>query len=93
VSRQDAIKIEGAVVEVFNERLYRVEFQNGHRVIAHLAGRADGVVRGAGSVLGGSDERNRPRAPRPTLDVGDKVTVEMSPFDFSRGRICSSDGK
>jgi translation initiation factor IF-1 len=54
------------IVEALSERLCRVEFKNGHRLLAHLAGRR---VKPAG------------------LKAGDKVTVEMSPFDFSRGRI------
>jgi len=79
-------------VEVISERLYRVEFQNGHRILAHWP--RGSVVRGACSLGGGIAERNTEHgtrnthhAARPTLKVGEKVTVEMSPFDFSRGRI------
>jgi translation initiation factor IF-1 len=66
VSRQDAIEIEGTIVEVLREKVFRVEFPNGHRVLAHLPKRHSG---GAGLAPGG------------------KVTVEMSPYDFSKGRI------
>jgi len=53
-------------VEVLREKLFRVEFPNGHRILAHLARRHCGSVR---------------------LEPGAKVTVEMSPYDFSKGRI------
>jgi len=66
VPRKDAIEIEGAIVEALSQRLYRVEFKNGHRFLAHLPGKSAVSV---------------------ALKAGDKVTVEMSPFDFSRGRI------
>jgi translation initiation factor IF-1 len=79
VSREAGIKIEGVVVEVLSERLYRVEFRNGHRLLAHLP-------RGAGCGFRGPDKRNTQQATR-VFQVGDKVTLEMSPFDFSKGRI------
>ena len=71
MSRQDGIEIEGTVVEVLRDRLFRVEFSNGHRVLAHLPKRSSanaGVVAGA------------------------KVTVAMSAYDFSKGRICLQTG-
>jgi translation initiation factor IF-1 len=40
VGRQDAIKVEGTVVEVLPNRTYRVELANGHRVLAFVAGKA-----------------------------------------------------
>ena len=96
MSREDPIKIEGVVVETLSERLYRVEFQNGHRVLAHWPRGAGGVLRVACSVSVGAGERNTQHATRntqhgarPTLKVGEMVTVEMSPFDFSRGRLVS----
>lgn len=65
--RQDAIEIEGRVVELLREKLFRVEFPNGHRVLGHLPKRHSGSA---------------------GLALGAKVTVEMSPYDFSKGRIC-----
>ena len=65
MSREGAIKIEGVVVEAVNERLYRVELPNGHRLLAHLPGKRR----------------------HPGFQAGDKVTVEVSPFDFSKGCI------
>jgi len=76
MSREAGIKIEGVVVEVLSERLYRVEFRNGHRLLAHLP-----------RLLRGPEEQNSQPASRPTFQVGDKVMLEMSPFDFSKGRI------
>jgi translation initiation factor IF-1 len=40
VAREDAIEVEGAVVEALPRALYRVELANGHRVLAHWKGRA-----------------------------------------------------
>ena len=65
--REGAIKVEGRVVEVLKENLFRVELTNRHRFLAHVAGRA--------------------RTNRVRLSPGDKVTVEMSPYDLSQGRI------
>ena len=62
--REGAIKVEGTVVEVLKETLFRVELSNRHRFLAHVAGRK-----------------------RVRLSTGDKVTVEMSPYDLSTGRI------
>jgi translation initiation factor IF-1 len=72
VSRQDAIEIEGTVVEVLREKLFRVEFSNGHRILAILP------------------KRYRDSA---GLELGRKVTVEMSPYDFSKGRISLKEKK
>jgi len=72
-------------VETLSERLYRVEFQNGHRILAHWPRGVRGVLRGACSV----SERTTQHAVRPALKPGEKVIVGMSPFDFSRGRIVS----
>ena len=80
MSREAGIKIEGVVVDVLSERLYRVELPNGHRLLAHLP-------RVACCVLRGADKGNRQQATRKTFAVGDRITVEMSPFDFSKGRI------
>ena len=64
---EGAIEVEGAIVEVLPNKMYRVELANRHRVLAHLAGQARlGFVR---------------------LAPGDKVRLEMSPYDLSEGRI------
>ena len=66
MSRPGAIEVEGIVVEVLRDKLYRVQLPNGHKVLGHLA------------------KRDLPAAP---LAAGRVVVLEMSPFDFSRGRI------
>jgi translation initiation factor IF-1 len=68
------------VVEALKSRLYRVELQNGHRLLGHLS-------RVACSVLGATGESGIQPATRNPLAVGRKVTVEVSAFDFSKGRI------
>jgi translation initiation factor IF-1 len=73
VPREEAIRVEGTVVEVLPNHLFRVELANGHRFIAHTSGRM--------------------RLNFVRLSTGDKVTVEMSPYDLSRGCITLKDEK
>jgi translation initiation factor IF-1 len=65
--REDAIEVEGTVVEVLPNTLFRVELENRHRVLAHVSGRV--------------------RTQFVLLAPGDKVTLEMSPYDLSKGCI------
>ena len=65
--REDAIKVEGRVVEVLPNTLFRVELANGHRVMAHVTGKM--------------------RLNFVRIAVGDKVMMEMSPYDLSKGCI------
>jgi translation initiation factor IF-1 len=67
VSREDAIKIEGTVVEVLPNTMFRVELPNGHRILAHVSGKM--------------------RLNFIRILPGDKVAVEMSPYDLSKGCI------
>jgi translation initiation factor IF-1 len=67
VSREEAIKVEGRVVEVLPNSIYRVELPNGHRILAHVSGKM--------------------RLNFVRIASGDKVTVEMSPYDLSKGCI------
>jgi translation initiation factor IF-1 len=39
VAGKDAIEVEGVVAETLPNQLFRVELPNGHRLVAHLAGR------------------------------------------------------
>lgn len=64
---EEAIRVEGTVVEVLPNNLFRVELVNGHRFIAHTSGKM--------------------RLNFVRLLIGDKVTVEMSPYDLSKGCI------
>ena len=67
MARDDAIRVEGTVVEVLPNTMFRVELPNKHRVLAHISGKM--------------------RLHFIRLLPGDKVTVEMSPYDLSKGRI------
>ena len=67
MAREGAIEVEGAVVEVLPNRMYRVELANGHRVLAFVAGKVKSSFAG--------------------LSPGDKVQLELSPYDLSAGRI------
>lgn len=71
--REEAIAVEGTVVEVLPNHLFRVELPNGHRFIAHTSGKM--------------------RLNFVRLDLGDKVTVEMSPYDLSKGCITLTETK
>jgi translation initiation factor IF-1 len=63
----DAIRLDGKVIEVLPNGLWRVELANGHCVLAHAA--------------------RRDREQLAGILPGARVTLEMTPFDMSRGRI------
>jgi len=67
VPKEEAIQVEGKVIEPLPNALFRVELENGHRVLAHVSGKM--------------------RMHFIRILPGDKVTVELSPYDLSRGRI------
>ncbi len=61
------LEVEGTVVEVLPNAMFRVELPNGHRVLAHVSGKM--------------------RMYYIKIVPGDKVKVELSPYDPTRGRI------
>jgi len=65
--KDGAIEIEGSVVEPLPNAMFRVELQNGHKVLAHISGKM--------------------RMHYIRILPGDKVTVELTPYDLSRARI------
>ncbi len=65
--REDSIEMEGTVVEPLPNAMFRVELDNGHKVLAHISGKM--------------------RMHYIRILPGDKVVVELSPYDLSRGRI------
>jgi translation initiation factor IF-1 len=65
--KEEAIEIEGTVSEILPNAMFRVELDNGHKVLAHISGKM--------------------RMHFIKILKGDKVTVELSPYDLSRGRI------
>ena len=71
MAREDAIKVEGRIVEVLPNTLYRVELANGHRLVAHVSGKR--------------------RLTFERMALGDSVTVQMSPYDLSKGCITMVD--
>lgn len=67
MSKQDAIEVEGTVIEPLPNAMFTVELANGHRVLAHVSGKI--------------------RMNFIRILPGDRVTVEVSPYDLKRGRI------
>jgi translation initiation factor IF-1 len=65
--KEEAIKVEGTVLETFPNAMFKVELENKHQVLAHISGKM--------------------RMHFIKILPGDKVTVELSPYDLSRGRI------
>jgi translation initiation factor IF-1 len=65
--KEDAIEVEGTVVEPLPNAMFRVELDKGHKILAHISGKM--------------------RMNYIKILPGDKVTVELSPYDLSRGRI------
>lgn len=65
--KEDSIQVEGTVVETLPNAMFRVELENGHKVLAHVSGKM--------------------RMHFIKILPGDKVTVELSPYDLTRGRI------
>ena len=67
MSKEDVIEVEGRVIEAMPNAMFRVELENGHKILAHISGKL--------------------RMHHIRILPGDKVTVEMSPYDLTRGRI------
>lgn len=67
MAKEDAIEVEGTVVETLPNAMFRVELSGGHRILAHISGKM--------------------RMHFIRILPGDKVTVELSPYDLTRGRI------
>ena len=67
MAKEDVLELEGTVVEALPNAMFQVEFENGHRILAHISGKL--------------------RMNFIRILPGDKVTVEMSPYDLTRGRI------
>jgi translation initiation factor IF-1 len=67
MSKEDAIQMEGKVIETLPNTTFRVELDNGHIVMAHISGKM--------------------RKHYIRILTGDKVTVELTPYDLTKGRI------
>ena len=65
--KEDIIEVRGTVSETLPNAMFRVQLDNGHKILAHISGKM--------------------RMHFIRILPGDKVTVEMSPYDLTRGRI------
>ncbi|MBN1996597.1 translation initiation factor IF-1 [candidate division KSB1 bacterium] len=65
--KEASIKIDGTILDTLPNATFKVELENGHKVLAHISGKM--------------------RMHFIKILPGDKVTVELSPYDLSRGRI------
>ncbi len=73
MAKEDAIEVQGTIKETLPNAMFRVELENGHKVLAHISGKM--------------------RMHYIKILPGDRVTVELSPYDLSRGRIVYRIGK
>jgi len=67
MAKENAIEVEGTVLEPLPNAMFRVELENGHKVLAHISGKM--------------------RLHYIKILPGDKVRIELSPYDLTRGRI------
>jgi len=67
MSKEESIEVEGTVLEPLPNAMFRVELDNGHKILAHISGKM--------------------RMHFILILVGDKVKVQLSPYDLTRGRI------
>jgi translation initiation factor IF-1 len=65
--KEEAIEVEGTIVEPLPNAMFRVELDNGHKVLAHISGKM--------------------RMHFIKILPGDRVTIELSPYDLTRGRV------
>ena len=67
MAKEDALEVEGTIVEPLPNAMFRVELDNGHKVLAHISGKM--------------------RMHFIKILPGDRVTIELSPYDLTRGRV------
>ncbi len=67
MAKEDVIEVEGTVVETLPNTNFKVELENGHKILAHISGKL--------------------RMNYIKILPGDKVKVELSPYDLTKGRI------
>ncbi|KPA10754.1 Translation initiation factor IF-1 [Candidatus Magnetomorum sp. HK-1] len=67
MAKEEAIKVQGTVIETLPNAMFRVELENKHKILAHISGKM--------------------RMHFIKILPGDSVTVELSPYDLTRGRI------
>ncbi|HOJ60532.1 MAG TPA: translation initiation factor IF-1 [bacterium] len=67
MAKKNVIEVKGKIIETLPNAMFRVELENGHKVLAHISGKM--------------------RMHYIRILPGDTVTVELSPYDLTRGRI------
>jgi len=67
MAKKDLIQLEGTITESLPNAMFRVEMDNGHKVLAHISGKM--------------------RMYHIRILPGDRVTMEFSPYDLTKGRI------
>ncbi|MCL2789322.1 MAG: translation initiation factor IF-1 [Desulfobulbus sp.] len=67
MAKEEAIEVEGTIIEPLPNAMFQVELDNGHKVLAHISGKM--------------------RMHYIKILPGDRVTVELSPYDLTRGRV------
>ena len=67
MAKEGSIEVDGVVQEALPNAMFRVELENGHKVLAHISGKL--------------------RMNYIRILPGDKVTLELSPYDLTKGRI------
>ena len=67
MAKKNVIEVQGKIIETLPNAMFRVELNNGHKVLAHISGKM--------------------RMHYIRILPGDEVTVELSPYDLTRGRI------
>ena len=67
MAKEDVIEVQGTVAETLPNAMFRVQLDNGHKILAHISGKM--------------------RMHYIKILPGDKVKVELSPYDLTRGRI------
>lgn len=65
--KEEPLQVVGTIIESLPNATFRVELDNGHKILAHISGKM--------------------RMHYIKILPGDKVTIEMSPYDLSKGRI------
>jgi translation initiation factor IF-1 len=67
MAKEDIIEVQGLVTETLPNAMFRVQLENGHKILAHISGKM--------------------RMHFIRILPGDKVTVELTPYDLTKGRI------
>ena len=67
MAKEEAIEVMAKVLETLPNAMFRVELENGHKILAHISGKM--------------------RMHFIKILPGDKVKLEISPYDLTRGRI------